>query len=140
MENDLKKLNKQIERNKDITTEQNKKLYDIDTKLNETENHMKTSEKYLSGFKNFFGFLPNLFSKAKKQEKNIKEDQKKESPEKVKVPLDEIDDAHVLNQNAKELHERIKQSLLATNELENKIDKNNKNLEKLKNDSQNILK
>jgi methyl-accepting chemotaxis protein len=144
MENDLKNLNKQVERNKEISSEQNKKLNEIDEKLNETEHHMSTSEKYLNGFQSFLGFFPKLFSSNKKNKKCENDDP---NP-KVLVntyktpanPIDEIDDADILNKNAKELQERIKQSLNATDQIDKKIDKNNKKIEKLQSDSQNILK
>jgi hypothetical protein len=144
MENDLKDLNKQVDRNKEIISEQNKKLNEIDEKLNETEHHMKTSEKYLSGFKSFLGFFPKLFSSNKKNTKSENEEiTHKESANTYNRPvnpIDEIDDADILNKNAKELRERIKQSINATEQIDNKIDKNNQKIRKLKADSEYIIK
>lgn len=139
--NDLKNLNKQIEREKEYINEQNKKLYEIDGKLDETENHMKVSEKYISGLKNFFGFFPKLFYKSKKNndEKEVYKDSNQIKIDKSE-PIDNIDDADILNKNAKELRDRIKRSSIATDEIETKIDKNNKKLERLNNDSHKMLK
>jgi archaellum component FlaC len=145
MENDLPKLNKELHSTGKVVTEQNKKIYEIDQKLDDVDHNMKITDKYVSGFSSIFGFLPKLFSfgkNKKKPAKTIEEVDEKDTN--AKTPNtnnnDIYDDAEILKQSAKGLRDQIKLSLKSTEQLSDKLDNTCNNANKLKTEIDKVKK
>ena len=133
--NDLIKINKEITIEKNYLEEQNKKLYEINEKISDTEKNLKIGEKYISGFKSFFGFFPKLFSINKtNKEKQFTYNSKKEEIDNV------VEEEDLLKKNATELRDMIKLSLKETEKINEKLDCNAEKLNKLNKESNKIIK
>lgn len=146
LNSEFRSANREINANMNTIIEQNKKIYEIDEKLNNVDDKMKITDKYVSGFRSFFGFFPKLFSSGKnKKEEIAKKDEKSLSGVKCEHKVintksskpDDIleDEIFELNQNAKRIREEINNSIKGVNDLDKKFDKSNKKLEKVKNEA-----
>ena len=148
MKEEFQEINKTINRNKNDLIEQNKKIYEISEKLEETERQTDIAKSYLSGFSGIFGFFPKLFSSNKKNktltQPQIKETvNKKESETEIKYySNDEFDELEKeifdLNKNAKEIKKEITRSKDGAQKLNEKFTKTNLNLDKIKKEAEKI--
>ncbi len=133
--------NKEINKNTENVMEQNKKIYEIDGKVDEVNDKMKITDKYINGFSSVFGFFSNLFNKKnkkKKGEKNMEIEGRNINGN--KSISDDDEDGSQMKEEAKKLREEVKKSLQATQKLENKIIKTNENLSEIKKKTESVIK
>ena len=145
-------FNKNVEKDRNIIVEQNRKINQMGEKLNNIDEKMKVTQKYTSGLTSFWGFFPKLFSgsgtkiKKNKDEEIIDKESNKNSDEIIKQQTanpspsvydkdDEFEnEIYELNKNAKNIRKEIDISLQGTDDLNSKIDKTNKKIENVKKD------
>jgi hypothetical protein len=147
-EKELNDITKHINSSNKLISEQNKKINKIDEKVSDVDTNMKVTESYLNGFRSFCGFFPKIFlSDRTNNNKSVNKDDReytKESNNKEMVSSnkrlpDNLDDADILKQSAKELRSQIKASVEGTEYLENKIDRTNNKVNSLKSKADNLV-
>jgi hypothetical protein len=138
---EIREINQNLNEGINTINLQNLKISEVDLKLEEVNNKAKITNKYLKGFKSIFSFLPSIFSWSR---------QKKESPKTSTdqdVGINSIDkeedlenEIYNLNNNAKKLRDQIDKSLIATQNLENRVDKSSSTVNKLVESAKKVYK
>ena len=148
MKEEFQEINKNIIKNKNDLIAQNKKIYEINEKLDETECQTEIAKSYLSGFSSIFGFFPKLFSSNKKNNNHTNprisetQDNKVRETENKNITNDEFDELekeiYDLNKNAKEIKKEITKSKEGAQKLNEKFTNTNINLDKIKKEAEKI--
>lgn len=165
MTNDFKNNNKKLEIIKDELKKQNTKINNINSDLENVDEKLKVSNKYVRGFKSFFGFFSNIFSsgssKSKKNQNNdsIETNEGKGNEDKKENKEIEIiknmpnyykssedlefenlkSEIFTMNKNTKAIKNLIKEGNIHCDEMEVKFDKTTDKINKLKQDTKHIL-
>lgn len=156
IKSEISDINKEIKREQIIILEQNKKIIEIEDKIQQVNDKSKITEKYVSGFSSFFGFFPKLFSSSTKKENIIKSEevqisntenntysknQEYISKNKNREFHDDFEEEiYDLQKNAKNLKIEIDLNMRAIEDLDRKFDKTNKNMNNLLKETKKVEK